>query len=810
MLISYYKDNNLTYTSRKRHTNLSSFVPFHQEEQRSVLLGDGANTSIKTNVSNICDYVTIDGTRWFVVNYIYLNGKQVQLNLQRDVIGEFGISNCYGKIERGYTDSILKYKKELSLNQVLKSRKYIKPNTFKYGEYSVDNHTNEMWGILYFVKPTQIDPETGEPYPEQLNINIPAFIPKLSSLENIKDDFYSYGYSSNCKISFSMDTFPYYTAESNTYKVEIIFNKDREGYTLNVSKVDSIKYGADIGVYLSNSSSIHWQDGDEYVIAEEIANRLFNSIKLGNNLYSFPEEPVVVDEDVIREYNNSIIEDDGKYYQYSGEDDNRYKYGTIGNPNSLLQFISSTIGGKSIVIRNYVFNITSTYRPSTVTEYYYASSEYELTGVVITKGRVFSFDGGTITIDTTQQLIDEPYCIMAFPLFDCVITKNEESYTINRTIAFNIFNTVIQYLSGENPYIIDAQIYPYCPDLQQVDSIINGYPFFGIKSTTYNRYSSVQLLPYKDIKKEYIQRQYSIVSPEQSGNFPFNFYDYVNVIKDNENGIDDGKNYELLDIIIKTALKPFSIISSAVIQNKGDSLRKTYSSDLRGSQPSSGGFECSLSSNQYQEYKRQNSNYQQIFNKQQEALLENQKVERQNEIASIVANVASATAMGTIAGASLTGDGGLFGAASTIGKATGGIAGGITAGTTVGVAMGAQYEANEKLREYEYNLNKEMFDLNIGTIKALPNSVNRISSFNEIILQDFWYIIETYECTDFEKSVVDNFIEQYGYEIGVFDFISNYKEDGWFLKSSLVKSGFNTNLHVIAERELNGGIYIYE
>ena len=230
----------------------------------------------------------------------------------------------------------------------------------------------------------------------------------------------------------------------------------------------------------------------------------------------------------------------------------------------------------------------------------------------------------------------------------------------------------------------------------------------------------------------------------------------------------------------------------------------TYDSDLRGSQPSSNGFECSLSSNAFESYKRQNSNYQQIFALQQEELRKQHSVERVNEKTAKTINTITATAMGAIGGANI---GGIFG---SIGKGIGAVSGGITSGSVVGHYMDKQYKANEELREYEQTLQKHMFDLEIGTIKNLPNAISRISSFNEIIMRDFWYVVEIYECSEKEKEIVDNFIEKYAYGIGVFDYLIKYQKDGWFLRSTLVSSNYPVNLHLIAEKEFMGGIYYYE
>lgn len=801
MIVRYYENKELAYTSRKRYKTFN-FVPFYEEEQRAVLLGDGASTTLKTNKENICDYVTIDGTRWFVTSYTYINGKQVQLNLQRDVIGEFGISDCYGKIERGYTNSILKYRKELGLNQILKNRKKVIPNTNIYGNYSVDNHNDEMWGILYLVKPTKLDPNTGQPYPEQVTINIPAFAPKTVNYDFIENGtIKTSGYDFNCYIRFEVQI----GNSNNQYKVDVSFFGKQNDIKIK-SSVERVETN-DVRAFKIIPQPL---SGNLDNLSE--ASRVDIAIKLGilvgqhilreNSLpYKLPNLPVIDAPNV--DYDGVVIKKDNKFYSYYTLTSYHMDYGEIGTQDDMLEMIFSATALKTVDFldeNNQVQSFTVNFQHTG--NYVDALSGLYIHSCHYRTRELSAFESGDLIIDVSQQLIDEPYSILAFPLFDVKISGSK-NYTIDRKTAFMVFNTVIQFLSGENPYLVDAQIYPYCPTLTSVSSEINGYPFFTINSTSYNHYCSVQLLPYSDIKKEYITRQYSVISPEQSGKFDFNFYDYVNKVEDN-NGI----NYATLDIIVKTALKPFGIISSAVIQPTENSLIGiTYGSDLRGSQPSSNGFECSLASNAFETYKRQNSNYQQIFALQKEELQKQHSVELTNDITSTIVNTMSATAMGAIAGANMA-DAGIFNSFGS--KAAGAGLGALYAGGTVGGAMIAQTVENSKLRDYEEYLQQANFDLQIGTIKNLPNSINRISSFNEIILQDFWYIIETYECSDFEKTVVDNFITKYGYGIGVFDFVENYCKNGWFLRSTLVSSKYNVNLHMIAEKELMGGIYLYE
>lgn len=801
MIVRYYENKELAYTSRKRYKTFN-FVPFYEEEQRAVLLGDGASTTLKTNKENICDYVTIDETRWFVTSYTYMNGKQVQLNLQRDVIGEFGISDCYGKIERGYTNSILKYRKELGLNQILKNRKKVIPNTNIYGNYSVDNHNDEMWGILYLVKPTKLDPNTGKPYPEQVSINIPAFAPKTVNYDFIENGtIKTSGYYFNCYIRFEVQI----GNSNNQYKVDVSFFGKQNDIKIK-SSVERVETN-DVRAFKIIPAPLL---GDLDNLSE--VSRVNIAIKLGilvgqhvlreNSLpYKLPNLPEIDAPNV--DYNGVVIKKDDKFYSYYTTTFSHMDYGEVGTQDDMLKMIFSATALKTVDFldeNNQVQSFTVSFQHTG--NYVDALSALLIDSCRYSTRELSAFERGDLIIDVSQQLVDEPYSILAFPLFDVKISGSK-NYTIDRKTAFMVFNTVIQFLSGENAYIVDAQIYPYCPTLISVSSEVNGYPFFIINSTSYNHYCSVQLLPYSDIKKEYITRQYSVISPEQSGKFDFNFYDYVNKVEDN-NGI----NYATLDIIVKTALKPFGIISSAVIQPTENSLIGiTYESDLRGSQPSGNGFECSLASNAFETYKRQNSNYQQIFALQKEELQKQHSVELTNDITSTIVNTMSATAMGAIAGANMA-DAGIFNSFGS--KQVGAGLGALYAGGTVGGAMIAQTVENSKLRDYEEYLQQANFDLQIGTVKNLPNSINRISSFNEIILQDFWYIIETYECSDFEKTVVDNFITKYGYGIGVFDFVENYCKNGWFLRSTLISSKYNVNLHMIAEKELMGGIYLYE
>lgn len=793
MQVRYYKVGLMAYATRQRYLDISKFEYYKEEDNRSVRLGNGVNTFVKTTIDDINEpreisYVTIDDTRWFVTDYIYLNGKQVQLNLQRDVVGEFGLSNAYGKVERGYTDGVLKYRKELSLNEVLKNRYPLKSSTSKYGNLEVDNHDGEMWGVLYFTKDSKED---------KISINIPAFEPayEIGTPPQINKQYKNGSVSQS--ITFVGDMYVG-TSRGNmgirfTYRVS--YSSATE-FTSSISYVkNNLTYDNQFDAFIRiYGTPVGWFD--DWVDRDVQTVKTFLDQNLSSNGFTRPSASGVINLDAApQNANGNIYKEADEYYQYTIHSDTKTQYGTINFSTFKTAF------------EKYYNSLNSQWRATVNLDgYHTASSQISVPIVSYTRTQLSHSDAGILDIPMSQQLVDEPYCVLVFPLYSANLKIDGKTYPIAKADAFTIFNEVILSLSGDNPFLVDAQIYPYCPRIDKVQcSLKSGdskeYPFMSVLSTFFETPIKLNPRPYFDVKKEYITRNYSIVSPDQSSKFTFNFYDYVNAfVKDG-----DYNNVEL-NITIKTALKPFAIISSAVIERVNSLKGLNYASNLEGSQPSSNGFECSLASDAFETYKRQNSNYQQIFELDRGELMKVQEVERVNEATQFAMNMLTGTTFGAIAGAQM-GDAGVWG--SLVGsKGIGaGVGAGVAAGA-IGAAGGLQLAKNDELRAYELELQKQRYDLTLGTIKNLPNSVNRISSFNEIIMQDFYYVFEVYECTDDELQIVDDFIDNYGYGIGVFDFLQNYSKSGWFLKASVTKSDLPITLHQVLKYDIEGGVYI--
>lgn len=846
MLVEYYKDKDLTYASRKRYLSFSpDYKPFSTEEQKKVLLGDGATTSIKTKTENICDYVVITDkkgqqTRWFVTSYTYLNGEQVFLNLQRDVVGQYGLSNSFGKIERGYTKTILRNRKELSVNEILKKRLPLKESDIGFSQNNNDwviektaDNENDMWGVLYITNPQENSTD--------VNINIPEFSNiKYDTVDYIPEDGQELYVNAKSRrfqsfsVIFKYDVFAveggiieedvtYY----GEYNINVSYDIDNSAFDINL--ISSGKTQAAISSLYKNKTgsacmyvnficrdaTMPTDEGSMAYFLKECVNRWVSQIATkcisGNIEYSVPIIPEITEE--ITDFSGRTVKlnNTSDIYYISSQEEAFSSSGT-GDSADILNSVSSMVNGQYIIAPSEEEGgvyIEIYYYDAKYPEFFSVSNTITYIKKTYHRQKVEDVDVGNVHLEINSSYVDEPFTIVVTPLFSCNISYGSKTYAVDRKNAFIVFNTIISKLSGENPYLVDAQIVPYCPSLAAASfSIKNNtetkeYPYIGVKSTTYETEFSLSpddIGVNVDVKKEYIIHKYSITSPEQSSSFEFNFYDYKLDRTD-------------LKVKVKTSLKPFAVISSAVVLRDNSTeegitplMGVNYESDLKGSQPTCNGFECSLASNAFETYKRQNSNYQQLFNLSKEELRINHETERVNEQTNAVVNVLTQTAFGAISGASIA-DVTFMGMNA---RGAGAVVGAGVAGLTTSIALAAQYEQNEKLREYEKWQQQQKFDLTIGTIKAIPNSINRISSFNEIIMRDFYYVLECFECSKEEISLVNLFLDMYGYGIGAYGNFEDFYKVGGFIRGSVITSALQVNLHNILTKELAGGVYIYD
>ena len=181
-----------------------------------------------------------------------------------------------------------------------------------------------------------------------------------------------------------------------------------------------------------------------------------------------------------------------------------------------------------------------------------------------------------------------------------------------------------------------------------------------------------------------------------------------------------------------------------------------------------GDFSVAHYSDAWADYQIQNANYANIFNRQLQNIDVTQGIEREKTWTSNVTNIVSE---------SLGLGGGLQGArAGSVGGPWGALIGG-AAGTTggiVGSAVGSYYDwkwLNEAQKE-ERSYAVDMYNLNLGNVKALPYGMAKSDALNTIFKEVPF--IEEWDCTEVEKEIYRNKLNYDGMAVNAIGSLSDY------------------------------------
>lgn len=225
----------------------------------------------------------------------------------------------------------------------------------------------------------------------------------------------------------------------------------------------------------------------------------------------------------------------------------------------------------------------------------------------------------------------------------------------------------------------------------------------------------------------------------------------------------------------------------------------------------SGDFSLSQIIDHWQQYQIQNKNFQNIFDRQIQNMEINNKYQRLSDKASLVTGTVSGIASGAFAGGAMSG-GGIGGA----------IAGGIVGGIASAAGGVADYKIKERLRNEAIDYTKDQFGYQLGNIQALPQTISKVSAFNNN--NKIFPILEYYTCTDVEKEAFLNKVAYNGMTVMAIGTIENYIGNNWtytlnnkeisskgYIKGKLIRfEGDGEDHHIINSiaEELNKGVYI--
>lgn len=267
-----------------------------------------------------------------------------------------------------------------------------------------------------------------------------------------------------------------------------------------------------------------------------------------------------------------------------------------------------------------------------------------------------------------------------------------------------------------------------------------------------------------------------LCSPNYNGVFEFN------VAKN------DGVNYFNVDVTLKP-YNPYIHINP--------NFKALYGQDFNSALGliTGGDFSIPIWSTAWQQYELNNKNYQKIFDRQIQNLEFNQRQERIETTANLFTGTVQGAASGALAGSVA----GPYGAAA--GAAVGGVA------SAVGGIV--DYSLMQQRQEEQRSFTTDMFKYQLGNIKALPYSLNKVTplTYNNKIFP----FIEIYSCTDEEKTMLRNFLNYKSMSVEAIGTISDYKQTNkTFIQGQLIRlEGLDVSSHEVNEinNELMRGVY---
>ena len=92
---------------------------------------------------------------------------------------------------------------------------------------------------------------------------------------------------------------------------------------------------------------------------------------------------------------------------------------------------------------------------------------------------------------------------------------------------------------------------------------------------------------------------------------------------------------------------------------------------------------------------------------------------------------------------------------------------------------------NRQLRADARSSALDMFNYNIGNVKALPNTLTKVSTFN--INNKIFPFYEIYEATSEEIGALRRQLEYRGYNLGIIGTLSDYMVKGKYFKGKLIR-----------------------
>ena len=393
----------------------------------------------------------------------------------------------------------------------------------------------------------------------------------------------------------------------------------------------------------------------------------------------------------------------------------------------------------------------------------------------------FTYNGGVTT--------DSVYEIIATPYRDVTFTNGGTTFSHIGRIGLQWFQDIINRYNGAG-YAYDIQLVPYCSiDTTNITNENKIYcsnantqlaVAFKLPAASFTKQYSISLPQINSNKKISNETQlFRIVSPNGVGEYEFS----------------PAKNGGFSRYEVDCTLIPFNPYIK--INPQFSNLYGSDFNDFRGL-ILGGDFSLPILNDQWSTYQLNNKYYQQIFNRN----IESQEFNNKYALIGDIAGAATGTLSGIGSGAAL---------GSAIAPGLGTLVGGLVGGIGSGAAGAADVYINQQLRKESIDRQKDIFGMELGTIKARAQSLTRSSTYN--VNNKYFPYVEYYTCTSTELEALQNKLLYTGMTVGVIDVLFNYintNADFTYVQGRIIDIDINDDAHMVymINNELSGGIRI--
>lgn len=764
--------NNYYARRLKKEATLQAYLQYQVLQFSNVNFNpnDGVNTTHvvnqSTDMSNymlVLDEANNIVSRWFILEATRNLKGQYTIQLRRDLWADYttDIMNATTFVEKGIasnSDTAIFNDEQVTFNQIKVKEELLKDNT------------QCQWLVGYYARKTGDDKITTLKG-TSVDIGSQVINSRVAGIANW--EYYDYTTSDFIGVPSRINyTGKVRRSNDNKYGTIHILNdypEGNDGYTVNAT-------------YSTTNNNPLW-----WITYDSVSKLPSECEKRTDELHTRSKTVIgwhtAADTSTFLNQNGTIIldTDTNKLYKVSISPNSKTSSATVALNSSLDQMLSTCMSASGATFLSqsgtpWTISVTSAAYTVTLTELENKTVSYE-----ITANRYFT--------------VDAPYDIFAIPYSDdFTFTGNGETITCNKDIAMAVATDIAMLTSANIVY--DIQLLPFCPfdtnsysaksytssNASEYSWILSGTNKVGVifnvssSSRTFNITSTVNV---NNTKMDNATRFIRLTSPNYNGQFEFT------------PAKNDGVDYYNVDI----TYKPFSPYIHV-----NPNFKRLYGDDYNDARGliCGGDFSIPVINDQWKTYQINNKNYQSMFDRQ----IENMEVNNKYALVSDISGAVTGTVMGAAGGAML-----------------GGVGGAIAGGALSAGAGVADIFINQALRQEALDYTKDQFGMQMGNIKALPNSLVKVSSFN--YNNKGFPIIEYYDCNEDEKIAFAKKIMYNGMTINRIDTFEAYKGT-WsystvsitkpYLKGRLIR--FNTEVdgdthlwNAIAEEMYKGVFY---